>query len=159
MNFVEGVSIPPASCLLPLAQEEKRLAEAISLVNQLDFTDQNTTLISYHGWEADKVIETEAIYRKWLVLHKLYDQDVELAPNKQLDDYWHFHILDTRKYIKDCELVFGEYLHHYPYFGLSDAQAAQDLENAFQRTQDLFLKHFGHDLLGASNRCRSTSCR
>jgi hypothetical protein len=139
--------------------DDGQIAQAMELINQLDFTDQNATLISYHGWEKEKVFATEVIYRKWLVLHKVYDQEIVIAPNKQLDDYWHFHILDTRKYMKDCEYVFGGYLHHYPYFGLSDAEAASDLETAFQLSRDLFIKHFGHDLIGPSNRCSSTSCR
>lgn len=148
---------------LPLEEnvfvDDAKIAKAIELINQLDFTDQNATLISYHGWEKEKVFATEAIYRKWLVLHKVYEQEIVIAPNKQLDDYWHFHILDTKKYMKDCEDVFGGYLHHYPYFGLSDAEAASDLEAAFQLSRDLFIKHFGHDLIGPSNRCSSTSCR
>jgi len=139
--------------------DDAQIAKAMELVNQLDFIDQNATLISYYGWEKEKVLATEDIYRKWLVLHKVYNQEIVIAPNKQLDNYWHFHILDTRKYMQDCEHVFGSYLHHYPYFGLSDAEAANDLETAFQLGRDLFLKHFGHDLIGASNRCASTSCR
>ncbi len=137
----------------------EQVKEAIRLVNQLDFTAQNATLISYYGWAKETVLVTEDLYRKWLVLHKIYDQEIALAPNKQLDDYWHFHILDSRKYMEDCQKVFGSYLHHYPYFGIGDEDAAKDLESAFQLTRDLFIKHFGHDLLGASNRCSSTSCR
>lgn len=136
-----------------------QVEEAMQLVNRLDFTDQNATLISYHGWDKDKVFATEAIYRKWLVLHKVYDQNIALAPNKQLDEYWHFHILDTQKYMKDCEYVFGRYLHHYPYFGIGDTEAKKDLDVAFQLSRDLFIKHFGHDLIGNANRCSSTSCR
>jgi hypothetical protein len=135
------------------------IEEATKLVNQLDFTDQNATLISYYGWEKEKVLSAEEIYRKWLILHKIYDKDIALAPNKQLDEYWHFHILDTQKYINDCEYVFGSYLHHYPYFGLGNDEAKKDLDVAFQLSRDLFIKHFGHDLIGNSNRCSSTSCR
>jgi|WetSurMetagenome_2_1015567.scaffolds.fasta_scaffold13503_4 hypothetical protein len=138
---------------------KEQINKAFYLVNQLDFTAQNTTLIFYYGWTKETILVTEDLYRKWLVLHKIYDQEIALAPNKQLDDYWHFHILDSRKYMEDCQKVFGDYLHHYPYFGIGDADAAKDLESAFQLTRDLFIKHFGHDLLGASNRCRSTSCR
>jgi len=160
ISFLKKVSF---SQFVSRQQQEIRgdtqISEAMRLVNQLDFTDQNATLTSYHGWKAEQVIATEAIYRKWLALHKVYNQDVALAPNKQLDQYWHFHILDTKKYMQDCEYVFGGYLHHYPYFGLSDAEAAKDLEKAFQLTRNLFIKHFGHDLIGPSNRCSSTSCR
>lgn len=139
--------------------DDTQITKAIELINQLDFTDQNATLISYHGWDKEKVLATEAIYKEWLVLHKIYNQEIVIAPNKQLDEYWHFHILDTRKYMKDCDHVFGSYLHHYPYFGLSDAESKNDLETAFQLSRDLFIKHFGHDLIGASNKCSSTSCR
>ena len=139
--------------------DDTQITKAIELINQLDFTDQNATLISYHGWNKEKVLATEAIYKEWLVLHKIYNQEIVIAPNKQLDEYWHFHILDTRKYMKDCDHVFGSYLHHYPYFGLSDAESKNDLETAFQLSRDLFIKHFRHDLIGASNKCSSTSCR
>jgi hypothetical protein len=73
--------------------EDAQITEAIELVNQLDFIDQNATLISYHGWEKTKVLETEVIYKKWLALHKAYNQEIVIAPNKQLDEYWHFHTL------------------------------------------------------------------
>ena len=139
--------------------DDEQIAQAVELINHLDFTDQNATLISYHGWSKEKVLATEAIYKEWLVLHKIYNQEIVIAPNKQLDEYWHFHILDTRKYMKDCDYVFGSYLHHYPYFGLSDAEAKNDLETAFQLSRDLFIKHFWHDLIGVSNKCSSTSCR
>jgi len=138
---------------------DKEITAAMAIINKLDFTDQNATLISYHGWKTEKVLATEIIYRKWLALHKVYNQEIVIAPNKQLDLYWHFHILDTRKYMEDCMQTFGKYLHHYPYFGLSDANAAHDLETAFQLSRNLFIKHFGHDLIGSSNRCSSTSCR
>lgn len=156
-SYVEKTTLP--SLAINGFAEDSKINEAMELVNQLDFIDQNATLISYHGWEKNKVLETEVIYKKWLTLHKAYNQEIVIAPNKQLDEYWHFHILDTRKYMQDCDFVFGGYLHHYPYFGLSDADAAHDLEVAFQLSRDLFMKHFGHDLIGASNRCSSTSCR
>ncbi|MFZ2726301.1 MAG: hypothetical protein WAX77_08635 [Methylococcaceae bacterium] len=159
-SLSEKTSFPHS---LPLGQNgfvnDAQIAQAMELINQLDFTDQNATLISYHGWEKEKVLATEAIYRKWLVLHKVYNQEIVIAPNKQLDEYWHFHILDTRKYMQDCDFIFGCYLHHYPYFGLSDAETAMDLETAFQLSRDLFSQHFRHDLIGVSNRCSSTSCR
>lgn len=140
---------------------DSAFSEALQLVNQLDFVDQNKTLVSYYKWPLEQVEVTEDIYRKWLVLQKIYQNDatVILAPNKQLDEYWHFHILDTQKYMKDCDIVFGGYLHHYPYFGLTNEETQTDLENAFEMTRQLFWKYFEHDLLGASNRCSSTSCR
>lgn len=35
-------------------------------------------------------------------------------PTVDIDDVWHLHVLDTSRYMKDCEAIFGEYLHHTP---------------------------------------------
>ncbi len=32
----------------------------------------------------------------------------------EIDLFWHEHILDTKKYKQDCEMVFGRFLHHVP---------------------------------------------
>jgi hypothetical protein len=138
---------------------QQQIEDAKVLVEELDFMDQNEKLISYHGWDSDKVMSIEGLYKEWLVLHKVYSHSVALAPNEILDEYWHHHILDTKKYMDDCNYVFGYYLHHYPYFGLTEKETKQDLAGGFELTRKLFKKHFGHDLLGKANPCSSTSCR
>ncbi len=138
---------------------EKKIDNARSLVEKLDFIEQNSKLISYHGWKAEKAILIEGLYKKWLILHKVYGDSITIAPNETVDEYWHFHILDTRKYISDCNLIFGYYLHHYPYFGLTETETQEDLSEGFALTQKLFKKHFAHNLTGLANPCRSTSCR
>ena len=43
-----------------------------------------------------------------------------------VDEFWHQHILDTRKYRDDCENIFGHYMDHTP--GLDpEAQKRADL--------------------------------
>jgi hypothetical protein len=37
-----------------------------------------------------------------------------LVPTKAIDDVWHFHILDTQKYIEDCMELHGAVVHHFP---------------------------------------------
>src|SRR5882672_8892843 len=59
----------------------------------------------------------ERDYRRFLTLHLRYP-DRTLVPSALLDLVWHYHILDTRKYMEDCERIFGYYLHHDPYFGI-----------------------------------------
>ena len=97
---------------------EKQISEARFLVNNLDFMTQNEKLISYSGWKSEKVMVVEGLYKEWLILHKVYGDKFALAPNKALDEYWHYHILDTQKYQEDCENIFGYFLHHFPYFGM-----------------------------------------
>lgn len=161
--MIETIELPENTLVLTTeAQEhatEKQISEAVFLVEKLDFMTQNEKLISYSGWKSEKVMAVEALYKEWLILHKVYGDKFALAPNKALDEYWHYHILDTKKYMADCDLVFGYYLHHYPYFGLTEAEPAQDLEQGFLLTQELFKKHFGHTLTGLVNPCSSTSCR
>ena len=155
--------ILPGAAILSVAEDEYASADSIkaaqTIVAGLDFTDQNATLISYYGWEKEKVFLMEELYKKWLVLHRAYGSEIGLVPNKALDEYWHFHILDTKKYMDDCALVLGYYLHHYPYFGLTEIETAADMARGFELTRELFQYHFGHDLIGEANRCSSTSCR
>jgi hypothetical protein len=138
---------------------KEEIEQAKKLVNSLDFFQQNEKLMTNYNWPSDKVIETEAIYKDWLVLHAVYDENIALAPNEDLDDYWHMHILDTQKYMKDCQHVFGKYLHHYPYFGLTEVETQDLLNRGYELTQELFLLHFGYELTGGLNKCAATGCR
>lgn len=55
-------------------------------------------------------------YRRWL---KLASLGYSLPPiSHEMDELWHTHILDTKKYAKDCEYVFGKFIHHFPYSGM-----------------------------------------
>lgn len=133
-----------------------KIVEAQAVVESLDFSQMNSKLENYYGWRKEDVILMNDYYKKWLVVHCCYPS-LAAAPSEKLDEYWHTHILDTKKYIEDCQLVFGYYLHHYPYFGLNGDD--EDLESGFELTRKLFKHHFGHDLIGNANPCKSTSCR
>jgi len=128
-------------------------------MEKLDFMQMNAKLISYNGWTIAKALEAEVLYKKWLALHKVYGELLEIAPNDLVDEYWHAHILDTQKYMKDCEVILGRYLHHYPYFGLTEDESQKELDEGFKLTQELFKAHFGHDIIGNNNKCKATSCR
>lgn len=61
----------------------------------------------------------------------------EAVPALAVDEVWHQHICDTRRYSKDVENVFGAgvKLHHYPYFGLGGEHGERaELVDRFQRT-------------------------
>lgn len=66
-----------------------------------------------------------------------------IIPHKEVDEVWHMHILDTRKYAADCENIFGHFLHHFPYFGMRGAHDRDDLEKAFARSQKMMLEELG----------------
>jgi hypothetical protein len=94
------------------------------------------------NWTVAKAKLMESWYRKYLYLIKL-NPDTTIVPTKEIDTFWHTHILDTKKYMADCEILFGRYIHHFPYFGMRGEQDRQNLETAFSQTEDLFHKHFG----------------
>ena len=66
---------------------------------------------------------------------------------------------DTRKYAADCETVFGFFLHHDPYFGISGEEDRLRNLEAFAATQVLWEEAFGVPLLGEPNPCSTTDCR
>lgn len=129
---------------------------AMNIVKSIDFTIMNDKLVNHYKWSKNDVSLMDDYYKKWLSLQICYPE-LEIAPSEKLDDYWHNHILDTKKYMNDCQIIFGEYLHHYPYFGLEGDKS--NLDSAFAVTKTLFKTHFGHDLTGLANPCKSTSCR
>ena len=83
-------------------------------------------------------------YRQYLYLIRKYDTNI--SPTLAIDAVWHNHILDTRKYVQDCQAIFGHYLHHFPYFGSRDEEDRKHLEMAFENTKMLFKKEFNVDI-------------
>lgn len=96
------------------------------------------------GWTAEQVFEAETWYRRYLLLCKKYPGH-PAVPNGPIDTFWHQHILDTMAYGDDCHDYFGYFLHHYPYFGLNGPEDAQNRDNAFVETNELYLAEFGED--------------
>ena len=97
-------------------------------------------------WPLDKVEWLEVWYRRFLYLVNLYPEKA-IVPSKDIDIFWHTHILDTQKYMADCETLFGRYFHHFPYFGMRGEKDRSNLEKAFHETDQLYLQHFGESPL------------
>ena len=131
---------------ISLASDE--VAAAIAVVSQVDLAPINLKLRHEDPsfWTDELIAETELNYRRFLALNVLYP-DTSLSVNKALDEYWHQHILDTRKYAADCDMVFGRFLHHYPYFGLDDEAEWQQNVDQFAFTQQLWEGAFGVSLV------------
>lgn len=92
---------------------------------------------SGQGWSRKKTLKAIAQYLMFLCLVYLYPNH-PLVPSQEIDTVWHHHILDTHKYAQDCEMLFGRFLHHFPYFGTRDEGDRQQLHLAFGETQALF---------------------
>ena len=107
------------------------------------------------GWSEDQAEKCERLYKMFLKLNIMY-LEFSVVPTKEIDEMWHAHILDTRKYHADCQKVFGFYFHHFPYFGLRGDEDKANLHRAFDITVSLFAKHFGEELKRTNE--GSTTC-
>lgn len=71
-----------------------------------------------HQWTLAQAQDGDHYYRDflWLFWNHVYNQLPQvnyLTP--EADEVWHYHLLNTRKYHADCNMLFaGQYLHHTP---------------------------------------------
>lgn len=137
-------------------QVDAPLARALARVAEIDFSMLKRKLMEEQGWTAEYCNEVEGLYRKFLALNIRYP-DRKICPTGPIDEFWHAHILDTRAYAGDCERLFGQMLHHFPYFGMRGAEDRQALEQAFAESLELFILHFGVDPTAGDTGARS--CR
>ena len=147
------VSFEAAQSML---QTDEALNEALVRVGRLDFTMLKRKLIEERSWTSEFCEEVESLYRKFLALNARYPGR-KICPTGPIDAFWHSHILDTRAYARDCELVFGEYLHHFPYFGMRGPEDHAALEQTFRESVELFILHFGLDPTAGDVLARSCS--
>jgi hypothetical protein len=124
-----------------LSVEDKAFLEQLAAI---DFGPIAFKLINGEdgeSWTLEQATDAIAQYRKFLLLTYLYP-DEQIVPSREVDQVWHTHILDTAKYRQDCEMLFGRFIDHWPYFGMTDNADRQALNGAFEKTQILFAKHF-----------------
>jgi hypothetical protein len=129
----------------------KNLSQIEELIDNIDLEPIIFTLVSREegpGWSIVKANLIETWYRRFLALVKMCPNQT-IVPTKDIDMFWHFHILDTRKYMEDCDIVFGSYFHHFPYFGSRGKEDKNNFEKTFLIAQELFIKHFGESPISA----------
>jgi hypothetical protein len=118
-------------------------------IQELDLEPIKYKLIKEQNWTIDKADKVEKLYKTYLLLFALYPHE-EHVPTQDIDDMWHGHILDTQKYMADCQDIFGYYLHHYPYLGLMDAADVVRATAQFDATRQRFLEVSGADIVDAT---------
>jgi len=104
------------------------------------------------GWSREYVNQMAIEYKRFLTLSVKYSEET-IAPSKDVDKFWHGHILDTMKYAEDCQNVFGYFLHHFPYFGMRGEEDAANLAEAGRTTQRLYEEEFAE-----TNSSRASMC-
>lgn len=133
----------------------------------LDLTDVKMKLADSEegpGLDQEQIDLSEGEYRKFLAMQLMHPRAV-IVPCKIVDEMWHRHILDTAAYREDCAAIFGRFLDHYPYFGMRNEIEAEELNDAYAETLDLYRDAFGEPpagswvLDGDAARCRKPTCR
>ena len=116
-----------------------------ALVSALDLDPIKTKLMhaaSGEGWSLEHANAVETEYRRFLYLMKAFPSE-QIAPTRDVDTFWHYHILDTMKYARDCEQAFGYFMHHYPYLGLAGDNGVEMQQQAGERMRELYESTFG----------------
>ncbi len=122
------------------------LQQAKAYIDNIDFSMIINKMVTRDDWLEDEVNAVCKMYRNYLFLQKKYKDQYELPPSEEIDEFWHQHILDTKKYHADCEAIFGKYLHHYPYFGADERTDSIYLNKSFGKIQELYEKEFGEKI-------------
>jgi hypothetical protein len=131
--------------------------KAFTAIDELSFSMLKIKLMDKdegEGWTYQECERIEWKYKMFLKLIYLYPKE-NIVPDKEIDIFWHYHILDTRDYIAVTNRIFGSYIHHYPYFGLNGEDDKKDLLSCFTKTESLFKKHFGFSLTNTNSVCSS----
>ena len=111
---------------------------------------------SGEGWSLDRANATEKEYRRFLCLMKMYPNE-DTAPLVDVDTFWHYHILDTMKYARDCEQAFGYFLHHYPYVGMRGGDDNHFRIESGERMRTLYEATFGDAYPGSRPAAAATA--
>ena len=134
---------------------DRPVEQVIAAINALDLDPIKLKLMDPEegqGWSREYAHRMELAYKGFLTLLVTHPEET-LAPSKDVDKFWHGHILDTLKYAEDCDKVFGCFLHHFPYFGMRGAEDAANLAKAAENTRRLYRQEFGsaqnHDASGS----------
>ena len=139
-----------------------KIIEALGRLSPVDLAGVRMKLADPdegEGWDEETVATAELEYRRFLALVYAYP-DRTIVPDKVADIFWHCHILDTRAYADDTNMVFGSFLHHFPYLGMNGKEDSEKLAACFDETVNLYESHFGKKstLRTDGSRCSTASC-
>src|SRR3954469_4025536 len=126
---------------------QRPLAQVAAAIDTLDLESVKLRLMDPElgeGWSREYADSIEAAYKTYLTMVAKYQEDAEdIMLAKDVDEFWHTHILQTTKYFDDCAKVFGAYLHHNPHVGARTAKDLEHREAMAQKTRELYQRDFG----------------
>lgn len=122
-------------------------SEALQSVPSQGFVTVDLLKASYRSdsfpqdWTKEQRERALLRYFKWLQL-KLRNPKARLAPTRDIDHFWHLHMLSPVAYYKDCMRLFGRLLDHDGGFG-KGAGELPILQKVFKRTAQMWEEEYG----------------
>ena len=105
------------------------------------------------GWTREYTESIEHAYRNYLTMLVKHPEDAEdIVVSKDVDEFWHTHILHTMKYTEDCERVFGRYLHHNPHNRERTPAEVESRAALIEKTRCLYQRELGSAQQGEASR-------
>ena len=121
--------------------------EAVAAIHALDLESVKLKVMDAElgeGWTRAYANSIEAAYKTWLTMLVKYPDNAEdILVSKDVDEFWHAHILHTRKYAEDCQNVFGSFLHHNPHIGHRTTADAERQAALAEKTRSLYQRERG----------------
>lgn len=128
-------------------QGDGRAKDFLRKINQLDFGPLAYKLMHPEdraGLSFEQSLDAIKKYKGFLFLCHA-NQGKSISPSRYIDYVWHTHILDTELYLVQTGMLFGHYLHHFPFFGKRGAVDEADLRAATDFTRREAFRRFGWD--------------
>jgi hypothetical protein len=135
--------------VLGLLPEEGRVVSPsvtgrLELIEQMDLTVEKRSFVARHPEEREHLELLERELKRFLSLPLLVpDPDFHFAPSVRVDELWHDQILNTAKYRRFCNLVYGEYLDHQPNQEELSEEFSHLAGEIAEYTNSLLVRYFG----------------
>lgn len=128
------------------AVDQVNLEQAKKYLNELDLSYIVTTMCAeaypLPCWSQSDATACAILYKEFLFLIKKH-WPLQLVPTREIDEFWHNHILFTKKYHADCLNIFGHYLYHEP---ARPDENQEKLAHDYLRTKELYHNEFQRPL-------------
>ena len=119
----------------------------ISAIRALDLESVKSRVMDQElgeGWSREYAESVDQAYRHYLAMLVKYPEHAEdIMLSKDVDEFWHTHILQTVKYADDCQAVFGNFLHHDPHIGPRTPADLEKRAALADKTRRLYEQEFG----------------
>ena len=114
-------------------------------IRKLDLSSVRAKLMEKAGWSSERTFLVEDNYKRFLyALGQIHAGEMISPPSDDVDEFWHQHILDTRKYREDCENLFGRYIDHTPQLTTEEQRRADERRRKVYDDHKLDRKSFAN---------------